>query len=471
MKKKLNKWLIIFFTCMIAFTIISRAVDNLCIIKVETDYAGTKELAKSLEASGELQGKDEVLINSAEGLLVAKVIVEVGEEVKSGELLYQIDVEDIQKLISQKKDEIRNLELQSEEAAKQNESEQQRSNLNYMHLVENYEAAILNKTRALEAIRYDIDQIWQKQEMLRKELSAEQQEYESLAGEDTEDKEEKEGIIEELEQQLNILVSEVSEKENLYEQTQDEHDSMIRTARQELEKADVDIVIQGTGVQQNEILINQKQQELSVLYNLRKNPDITSPVDGIVKELFVAAGTRTVNGADMVLLNKNTGLEVAAVFTQEGKELLHEGLMVNVETLQHGQEYNSSFPVSSVRIVDQTSQAIEIRVDIPNSDLMIGSNVSVNFTTGAKKYPLVIERDALHLDAEDKYYVFVLKSRETLLGEEWKAVKREVRVIDKNEEYAAIEGVLSTEEIIIESSRYVENGSRVKKAENEKKQY
>lgn len=453
---------------MIAFTVISRVVDNLCIIKVETDYAGIKELAKSLEASGELQGKDEVLINSVEGLLVAKVIVEVGEEVKSGDLLYQIDAKDIKKLISQKKDEIRSLEFQSEEAAKQNESEQQKSNLNYMHLVENYEAAILNKTRALEIIRHDIDQIRQNQEALRQELSAEQQEYESLTGED---KQEKKSMIEELEQQLSSLVSEVSEKENLYEQTQTEHDSMIRTARQELEKADVDTVIQSTDIQQNEILINQKQRELSELYNLRKNPDIHSPVDGTVKELFVAAGTRTVNGADMVLLNKNTGLEVAAVFTQEGKELLHEGLMVNVETLQHGQEYNSSFPVSSVRIVDQTSQAIEIRVDIPNLDLMIGSNVSVNFTTGAKKYPLVIERDALHLDAEDKYYVFVLKSRETLLGEEWKAVKREVRVIDKNEEYAAIEGVLSTEEIIIESSRYVENGSRVKKAENEKKQY
>lgn len=184
---------------------------------------------------------------------------------------------------------------------------------------------------------------------------------------------------------------------------------------------------------------------------------ITAPKDGVVKEILISAGTRTMNGADMILADKNEGLEVVASFTEEGKELLREGTMVEIE--------QRSFPITSVRLADQATQAIEIKIDIPYSDFLIGSQVPVTLTTEAEHYPLVVEREALHLDSEEKYYVFVLKKKETLLGEEWTAAKRNVKVIDKNENYAAIEGVSGSEEIVVESSRYVEDGSRVKKEE------
>ena len=62
----------------------------------------------------------------------------------------------------------------------------------------------------------------------------------------------------------------------------------------------------------------------------------------------------------------------------------------------------------------------------------------------------------------DQYYVNVAEKRSTILGEEWVVRQVSVKLLEKNETYAAVEGISSGQEVITESSRTLEEGSRVK---------
>ena len=60
-----------------------------------------------------------------------------------------------------------------------------------------------------------------------------------------------------------------------------------------------------------------------------------------------------------------------------------------------------------------------------------------------------------------EYYVYVIREKETLLGDEWEAVRKKVTVLYKNENYSAIEGVGEKDKVIIESSRYLQDQDRI----------
>ena len=48
------------------------------------------------------------------------------------------------------------------------------------------------------------------------------------------------------------------------------------------------------------------------------------------------------------------------------------------------------------------------------------------------------------------------------MGIETRAVRRDVEVLDKNEDRVAIEGIGKNEQVIIDSSRYVQEEDRIK---------
>lgn len=77
-------------------------------------------------------------------------------------------------------------------------------------------------------------------------------------------------------------------------------------------------------------------------------------------------------------------------------------------------------------------------------------------------YAACVPAEALHLMSGDQYYVNVAEKKSTILGEEWVVRQVSVELLEKNEKYAAVEGISSEQEIVTESSRTLEEGSRVK---------
>lgn len=71
--------------------------------------------------------------------------------------------------------------------------------------------------------------------------------------------------------------------------------------------------------------------------------------------------------------------------------------------------------------------------------------------------------EALHME-NSKYYVLVAEEKETVLGTELTAARKDVVVKDKNSTYAALEGssLLPDDRIITGSDRNIGAGSRIR---------
>lgn len=461
MKKKTKKALLFFFTGMVLLTLLSRMVYQICVIKVQVDTAIPGEIGQTMESNGQVEGKETSILVSAEGLLVAEVYTEPGEEVKKGEPLYRIDTKDMEDLIQKKTDEVESLKLQAEEARSRQEQSKEEQNLSVGQAEENYQKAMETAETVLENVRQQMEFARQKKKDQETLLSQKRNEYQEalLAG----DQEKASGLqnqISEIESQIEGLADTILEYDAAYSQAQIDQEASVRTARQEMEKQRVGIP-EGTEVQQIQIQIDAGEMEIQKLQGYQKTPEVVAPYDAFVTEIFVTAGSRTAGTADMVLTDVRKGLEVSAVFTQDGKEELKEGLMVQVG-LSGEKEEMTEAPIVSVARTGDEQENVEIKVDLPYQEGLAGKTAEIIFQTDTGYYPFVIDRRALHLDGEEEYFIYVIKEEETVMGKETRAAKKAVTVLDKNENVAAVEGIGKTEQVIIDSSRFVQENDRVK---------
>ena len=74
---------------------------------------------------------------------------------------------------------------------------------------------------------------------------------------------------------------------------------------------------------------------------------------------------------------------------------------------------------------------------------------------------------ALHSDG-DKYYVYVINEKDTILGTETAVDKVQVEILDKNNEQAAIDGAFSwNQKFVLTSSKTLRDGDRVRLLEEQ----
>lgn len=78
-------------------------------------------------------------------------------------------------------------------------------------------------------------------------------------------------------------------------------------------------------------------------------------------------------------------------------------------------------------------------------------------------YEACIPLEALHLNS-DGYYVYVLETEESVLGEQLAARQLPVVVTARDEVTAAVEGVQPGREIVVRADRMMEDGRRIRRA-------
>ena len=101
-------------------------------------------------------------------------------------------------------------------------------------------------------------------------------------------------------------------------------------------------------------------------------------------------------------------------------------------------------------------------VDLPPEHFTAGETAILKVEVRSGDYDTCIPAAALHLGEKDQYYVNVAEKRSVILGEEWAVRQVDVELLEKNEKYAAVEGISPEQEIVTEASRTLEDGSRVK---------
>ena len=118
-RKRLEKWIkifLIFLAFMWLCTIISRSIYVSKLPQVKTEQPLKRYIEHIVEADGIVTAGGEVAVNTLSGLRIEKINVQQGDAVKSGDVLFTIDTEDLKSIIAAKETELTKLQLQLADA-------------------------------------------------------------------------------------------------------------------------------------------------------------------------------------------------------------------------------------------------------------------------------------------------------------------------------------------------------------------
>lgn len=118
-KKKLVKITAVFFACMLCFTVLSRAADQMSVAVVSTSRPENRMITHEVKASGRIVQNQELAVTTEPNQRVKTLYVSEGDRVKKGELLFEVDMTVLEEQILEQKQEMEKQQLTVSDAKSQ----------------------------------------------------------------------------------------------------------------------------------------------------------------------------------------------------------------------------------------------------------------------------------------------------------------------------------------------------------------
>ena len=120
---------VLLFGLMISFTIISRTAYNMSTAEVSTEQAEHQTFTPDVSARGTVTGSREIAVSTVEGLRVGTVHVMEGQAVEAGEILFEVDLQDLAEKMKAKQQDLQSLDLQIRGAVESEAAEERSGQL------------------------------------------------------------------------------------------------------------------------------------------------------------------------------------------------------------------------------------------------------------------------------------------------------------------------------------------------------
>lgn len=117
MKQRMMKAGILLLGLMIVFTMISRTAYNISTAEVSTKKPEPQTFTPDVSARGTVAGREEIAVSTVESLRVGSVHVMEGQAVEAGQILFEVDLQDLMEKMKEKQQELYSLDLQIRGAA------------------------------------------------------------------------------------------------------------------------------------------------------------------------------------------------------------------------------------------------------------------------------------------------------------------------------------------------------------------
>lgn len=509
---------------MLVFTIASRVVASITVPQVTASAPSSGKIEYTVMASGTVEAGGEKAIVTEEGILVAQVNVHTGESIGEGETLFALDMDSLEDQIYELQNQIKKLQLENDSLKKNKAQADAKQQLELKRAQEDYEETIAKNTvsdgKANEALQKAADAKSQAEKELNsakdalaqaeKELNAVKEELQNVkeaaaaeqskdtadqpkdaADSDASGKNEQDNTTNStITQKLQQLEEAVQEKQNTYdtiqakvtekqaaldsasvalEEKQEQLESSTSTAEDAKKAAERAVEDAGLSAdidhtqEINAISLEQFQKQLEKLKTLKQqNGEITAPSSGIITKVCVETGQKTTDTAAVVMSDEQSGLFFTTTTDSKNREYLSVGDNATITGV--GKEMSDCSIVSLETSEDGSS--IKVSIAMQGDDFLPGESAQMTATRKSESYDYLVPVTAVWQE-NNKAYVLLLETENTVLGEQYIARKAEVQILDKNSSYAAVSGnSLSADcQIITDSDRTVGNGDVVRMTE------
>ncbi|MFG6363798.1 hypothetical protein [Schaedlerella sp.] len=558
MKQRIRKAGILLLGLMILFTIISRTAYNMSTAEVSTERAERQTFTPDVSARGTVTGSREIAVSTVENLRVGTVRVMEGQAVDAGEILFEVDLQDLTEKMKEKRQELEVLDLQIRGTAESEAVEEASRQLSRFQAQEDYNRTAGRENAAVDAALAELQKAQEEYQNFTAESAGnagQAEEGQPSPGQPGSDQsspgqsgsgqpssgqsspgqsdpgQPSPGQLSPSQsspdQTGEQLLAAVQEKQAAYDQALQNREDSLYNAQKSLDSANLGTA-KSYSLEQSRITRGQKEEEAAKLQALLDvQGRVAAPVKGMVTGVSVRAGTTTTGGGDILLSDLSGGASLTVTFPEELRKYIREGAQA-VVTAENGRNDLQGMPgtggngaqsgeaeAGSQEIMPGASQTMgqngqqrfsdrvtirtvadstlpgngasdtgmsgsgaagsstgdtaggsfTVTVDLPPEHFTAGETAILKVEVRSGDYDTCIPAAALHLREKDQYYVNVAEKRSVILGEEWAVRQVDVELLEKNEKYAAVEGISPEQEIVTEASRTLEDGSRVKMTE------
>ncbi len=555
MKQRIRKAGILLLGLMILFTIISRTAYNMSTAEVSTERAERQTFTPDVSARGTVTGSREIAVSTVENLRVGTVRVMEGQAVDAGEILFEVDLQDLTEKMKEKRQELEVLDLQIRGTAESEAVEEASRQLSRFQAQEDYNRTAGRENAAVDAALAELQKAQEEYQNFTAESAGnagQAEEGQPSPGQPSSDQsspgqsgsgqpssgqsspgqsdpgQPSPGQLSPSQsspdQTGEQLLAAVQEKQAAYDQALQNREDSLYNAQKSLDSANLGTA-KSYSLEQSRITRGQKEEEAAKLQALLDvQGRVAAPVKGMVTGVSVRAGTTTTGGGDILLSDLSGGASLTVTFPEELRKYIREGAQA-VVTAENGRNDLQGMPgtggngaqsgeaeAGSQEIMPGASQTMgqngqqrfsdrvtirtvadstlpgngasdtgmsgsgaagsstgdtaggsfTVTVDLPPEHFTAGETAILKVEVRSGDYDTCIPAAALHLREKDQYYVNVAEKRSVILGEEWAVRQVDVELLEKNEKYAAVEGISPEQEIVTEASRTLEDGSRVK---------
>lgn len=407
----------IFLLFMWVCTLISKSIYAYRLPMVSAVMPEKKHIEHTVEVEGIVAAGGEIPVTFAKGFRISSIPVHIGDRVEEGDVLFQIDLEDLEDMMKQKQEEITELSCQINA------------------LLENQALAQEKKELELARAREDYDTTSRLQNT---EVGRAEENY-AMAQEDLETNEEDEALKRALQQ---AAYGEADAKRD--------RDAAIKEAGRKVE----DALFPETADAQL-TLYQLKQEELYAQLSeyqeiLDSKGTVTAKRSGIVTEIPADAGGRVPDTAVLLLSDETIPNQLKVTLDREQKKYvsLRDCVTVKLE----GESELWELTVDYLSESKNAPGSYELIINLPENKGVPGLAGTVSRSEAGEKYSFCIPPELIY-EENNRSFVYVLKEREGILGMEYYVDELTVIVLDKNENWAAVKpGVLSEESLIISSA-------------------
>lgn len=427
--KKILAGFCLFLVFMWFCTVISKSIYATKLPMVSVVSPEQKYIEHIVETEGIVEAGNKNPVTALSGLRVENLMVHEGDKVEEGDLLFTIDMKDLEEIINQKKTEISKVQLQIDTILKNQDIENQKKALEEQRAREDYDALA----------RYQDTLVGRAaDEVARAEEDLEGADY-------GEDQAMKDSL-------KSAAYGEADAKWN--------RDSTMKEAGRRVE----DILLpenEDSTLDACRLELGSMNKDLAVYQEIRnQGGQVTADKGGIVTNLYIDAGSRIPDTAVMLLSDDTVACQFKVNLTGEQKKYL--GLNDSVTLKLEGSSKEIEGKVDYLAESEYAPGNYEAIVSLPEGTGTPGLSGTLTHSEQGEKYPLCIEPSLLYRGNE-RSYVYVLKEREGILGTEYYVEEVTVKILDENERFAAVEGGLTAEsKIIASSTKEIHNGDTVR---------
>lgn len=430
--KKAIKVFIVFFVLMILATFISNISSEFTKATVTVQRMSTKSINHSVEAEGVIISDSNKLITVPEDLLVENIYVEKGQCVESKDVLFSVDSASIEKQINKYE--------------KLLETSQTSADTTLTRAQDDYDEAVSDGEISVASAFEKYDNAVKEYE--KYEIS-ENCDYDQLA----------------------------SLKETV-DSTKEVYDSAVKSQEQSLKEANRDLEDAKNNFEYDNIdEYNSKINELKAIKDNKYC--VCSDTNGTVQEIFINNGESTHSGSAIMLALESGEKSVVIDVDKSMRDYLNEKDVVSVSGYNGENEYctydnqkiykiyNSTIN-DSIGSSEENINSIKVEIKLKDCNLNVSSVVKIKIENNSDKYEYCVPINAVMQDNDD-YFVYVVSKKNGFSGDEFTAKRVDIDIDDKDSQYAAIKNgeVLYEEDIICETDKVIENGTKIKVSNKE----